>query len=196
MTLAEHMGQSLFVAFRFLIGDASYLKYVEPTGQGVLRSFSALMFAAPVYFLIHWLQFRGPTFDLMSLFYILGMFVTYAIAWVLFAYIFYYVWPTIGPAQNYLAYMQVYNWGRVFFLLIMVPFFALESFAIIEGSAVLIVWWISLALGLSYKYYITLKALKSPAFPAILFVLFDVLLVLFVEILFIQAISYPGSLPA
>ena len=193
MTLTEHMGQSLYVAFRFLIGDASSLKYVESTGQGVLRSFSALMFAAPVYFLIHWLQFRGPDFDLWTVLFIGGLFAAYACAWVLFAYILFYVWPAIGPAQNYLSFMPLYNWGRVYFLLIMIPFFALDSFSFVEGNVIWGAWWVSLALGLSYKYYITLKALKSPAFPAVLFVLFDFLLVFFVEVLFIQAIPYPGS---
>jgi len=193
MTLAEHIGRSLYVAFRFLVGDTSALKIMEISARGVMRSFIALIFAAPVYLLIHWLQYRGPDFDLWTLLYIFGLFATYAAAWVLYAYILFYAWLFIGPRQNYLTYMPLYNWGRIFFLLIMLPYFALESFGVIEGNIAFAIWWLSLALGLSYKFYITRKALEAPAFPAVLFVLFDTLLVLFVELLFIQAFGFPGS---
>jgi len=193
MTLSEHIGRSLYVAFRFLVGDTSALRIMEISARGVMRSFTALIFAAPAYFLIHWLQFRGPGFDLWTLAYIAGLFMIYAAAWVLFAYLLFHAWLFIGPRQNYLTFMPLYNWGRVFFLLIMLPFFALDSFGILGDKIILVVWLVSLALGLSYKYLITVKALGAPGFPAALFVIFDVLLVLFAELLFMQAFSLPGS---
>lgn len=192
MTLSEHIARSLFVAFRFLIGDSPALKFMEVSGKSVLRSFSALIFAAPLYFLIQWLQFRGPDFELSGFLLIFGLFAGYAIAWVMFAYAIFYAWSIIGPRQNYLAFMPLYNWGRIFFLIIMLPSFALASFSVIEGTVAVVVWWVSLGLGLSYKFFITRRALGASVFHGILFVLFDVLLVLFVEALFMQAFGLPG----
>ena len=191
-TLPEHIVLSLFVAFRFLIGDSTALKFMEVSGRNVLRSFSALIFAAPLYVLIQWLQFRGPDFDLSGFLLIFGFFAGYAIAWIMFAYAIFYAWSIIGPRHNYLVFMPLYNWGRIFFMIIMLPYFALGSFSVIAGTAAVVVWWISLGLGLSYKFYITRKALGASVFHGILFVLFDVLLVFFVMALFMQAFGLPG----
>jgi hypothetical protein len=192
MTLPEHIARSLFVAYRFMIGDATALKFMEVSGRSVLRSFSALIFAAPIYILTQWLRFRGPDFEWTDFLLIFGLFAGYAFAWVMFAYAIFYAWLVIGPRHNYLVFMPLYNWGRIYFLIIMLPYFALGSFSVIAGTSAAIVWWVSLALGLSYKFYITRKALGANVFHGILFVLFDVLLVLFVEALFIQAFGLPG----
>ena len=85
MTLGEHMARGLFVAWSFLIGDKSQLKFMEMTEQGAVRSFAALSFAAPLFFLINWLQFRTPGFEWVTLIHIAALFAGYALAWVVFA---------------------------------------------------------------------------------------------------------------
>lgn len=193
MTLGEHIARSMFVAIRFLIGDTSALKFLEVSGRSVLRSFSALIFALPVFFILTWLQFRPYGFELFDFVYIAALFAGYALAWVGFAVIIFYTWLTVGPRQNYLAFLPLYNWARIFAIMIMVPYFALRSFGVIDGVIDSIVLWFSLALALSYKYRITRVVLQAPAVPAVLFVIFDLLLILFMDALAFEIFGIFGK---
>jgi len=66
MTLPDHIARSLYVAFRFLFGDTASLKFLDASARGVLRSFTALLPALPLYFLITWLQLRQGGFEVFG----------------------------------------------------------------------------------------------------------------------------------
>ncbi len=196
MTLPDHIARSLYVAFRFLFGDTASLKFLEVSARGVLRSFKALLPALPLYFLITWLQLRSSGFEVFDFIYVAGLFVGYGLAWVAFAFSIFYAYSIVGPKQNFLVFMPLYNWARIYAMMIMAPYFALQSFGVIDGTVGFIVWWFSLALALSYKYRITRVVLQAPVVPAILFVLFDVLLVLFMYALLFEIFNiFSNNLP-
>ena len=193
MSLADHIARSLYVAFRFLFGDTASLKFLEVSGKSVLRSFSALLPALPLYVLITWLQLRQGGFEVTDFIYVAGLFVGYALAWVAYAYAIFYAYSIVGPKQNFLVFMPLYNWARVYVLLILLPYSALVSFGVISGTPGLIVLWVSIALALSYKYFITRTTLQVGMFHGILFVLFDAFLVTFIEELLFQLLGAFGG---
>ena len=193
MSLADHIARSLYVAFRFLFGDTASLKFLEVSGNSVLRSFIALLPALPLYVLITWLQLRQGGFEAFDFIYVMGLFVGYALGWVAYAYAIFYAYSIVGPKQNFLVFMPLYNWARVYVLLILLPYSVLASFGVISGTMGLIVLWISIALALSYKYFITRTTLGVSAFHGILFVLFDAFLITFIEELLFQLFGAFGG---
>lgn len=180
MDLKGHIATSIFAIWRFFFEGERVLKYLDASAKGVLRSFFALFFAAPIFFLIAWLQYRVPGLDASSLFLILGLFGGYGLAWAGFAFLIFHAQAVVGPRANYLFFMPLYNWGRIFCLIFMVPYFALSSFGIIEGDIEIGVLALSVAAILAYKLAIARAALGVNLFHGLVFVSFDILLVLLV----------------
>lgn len=180
MDLKGHIATSLFAVWRFFFEGERVLKYLDATAKGVFRSFFALLFAAPVFFLIAWLQLRGPGFDSLSLFYILGLFAGYGLSWAGYALLIFHAQGVVGPRQNYLYFLPLYNWSRIFCLIFMVPYFALASFGVIGGDIKIGVLGLSVAAILAYKLAIARAALGVNYFHGLVFVLFDVLLTMLV----------------
>lgn len=193
MTLPDHIARSLYVAFRFLFGDTASLKFLEVSARGVMRSFTALLPALPLYFLITWLQLRQGGFEVFDFVYVAGLFVGYGLVWVAFAFSIFYAYSIVGPKQNFLVFMPLYNWARVYVLLILLPFVALSSFEIITGAVAFFVWWFSVALALSYKFFIIRTTLNVSIFHGILFVLYDAVLLTFIEELLFQLFGAFGG---
>ena len=195
MKVAEHIARSLFVAFRFLVGKKEALIFLETSGQGVIRSFLALLFALPLFILIQWLQFLAPGYEWVGFPHYIFLFLGYAVSWVFFAVSIFYAWSVIGPKASYRRFITLYNWARVYVLLLMLPAFVLTGFGLIEGTAKTLVFWMSLAIVLAYKYFITRVSLEANAFHAILFVFFDVLLVMLFDALMFNAFGHAVSNP-
>lgn len=176
MDLKGHIATSIFATWRFFYEGEGVLKYLDATAKGVFRSFFALFFAAPVFFLIAWLQFGGPGLDASSFFLILGLFGGYGVAWAGYAFLIFHAQGVVGPRQNYLYFMPLYNWGRIICLIFMIPYFALASFGVIEGDLKIGVLALSLAAILAYKLAIARAALGVNYFHGLVFVSFDILL--------------------
>ncbi len=180
MDLKGHIATSLFAIWRFFFEGKKVLKYLDATAKGVLRSFFALFFTMPFFFMIAWLQFRNPAMNPQALFLTLGLYVGYGVAWVGFAFLIFHAHGVVGPRQNYLYFMPLYNWGRIFSLIFMVPYFALASFGVITGDIEIGVLALSAAAILAYKLAIARAALGVNLFHGLVFVSFDILLTLLV----------------
>lgn len=176
MDLKGHIATSIFAIWRFFFEGEGVLKYLDATAKGVFRSFFALFFAAPVFFLIAWLQFSGPGSEALSFFHILGLFAGYGVVWAGYAFLIFHAQGVVGPRQNYLYFMPLYNWGRIFSLIFMIPYFFLASFGVIEGDIKIGVLALSLAAVLAYKLAIARAALGVNYFHGLVFVSFDILL--------------------
>lgn len=195
VTLSEHIARSLFVAWRFLTGDAGEMKFLEVSGRGVLRSFTALAFAAPVFFIIQWLQFTAPGYGWINLLHYFALFGAYALAWAAFAFAVFHAHNLIGARPFFLRFITLYNWARIYVLLIMLPAFALSAAGVIEGGVKALVFAVSAAAALGYKYFITRMALAASVFHSVLFVLFDASLVMLFDALVFAAFGYPIDSP-
>lgn len=188
MTLSEHMARGLFVAWSFLIGDKSQLKFLEMSEQSAVRSFAALSFAAPLFFLINWLQFRTAGFEWVNIIHIAALFIGYAIAWVVFAGMIRFAFSVVGPEKNYYIYLPLYNWARVYVLLLALPFFILISFDVVAGYAKDAAALATLVVIFGYKYRITRATLLMPVAHSVLFVLFDMVFVTLVDAVVFSAV--------
>lgn len=195
MTLSEHIARSLFVAWRFLVGDSGEMKFLEVSGRGVVRSFAALAFAAPVFFIIQWLQFRAPGYGWVNLLHYFALFGAYVLAWLAFAFATFHAYNLIGARPFFLRFITLYNWARVYVLLIMLPAFALSAAGVIEGGVKALVFAVSAAGALGYKYFITRTALAASAFHSILFVMLDAVLVMLFDALAFSAFGQPIDTP-
>jgi len=180
LDLKGHIATSLFAIWRFFFEGEKVLKYLDATAKGVFRSFFALFFAAPIFFLIAWLQFRGPGFDALSFPHILGLFVGYGVAWAGFAFLIFHAQGVVGPRANYLFFLPLYNWGRIFSLIFLLPYSALASFGVIDGDIKIGFLALSVAAILAYKLAIARAALGVNYFHGMVFVSFDILLTLLV----------------
>jgi len=189
MTLKGHIATLLYVTWRFLLEGDKALKLLQPSGRTVIQSFSALLFAFPVFALVTWLQVRTPGWEGFGFFHILGLFIGYALAWVGYAFLIFHAWAVVGHRHDYLYFMPVYNWGRVFALIAVVPFFALESFGVITGNVEIAVMVFSLAAVLTWKLSIIRGTLGANLFHGILFVLFDVTMVMLFDALIYRLYS-------
>lgn len=194
MKLGEHMARSLFVAWSFLTGDTKQLKFLEMSDKGVVRSFTALSFAAPMFFLINWLQFQAPGYEWVNIVHIALLFLGYAAGWVGFAAIARFAYSTVGPPENFLIYMPLYNWARVYVLLLVLPFFTLSGIGLITGTLKDVVFALTILFVILYKLRITRATLLMPAFPSVLFVLFDMTLLVLADAL-VFAWIMPASNP-
>jgi len=90
LDLKGHIATSLFAIWRFFFEGGRVLKYLDATAKGVFRSFFALFFALPVFFLVALLQFYGPGFDTLSFFLILGLFAGYGLSWAGYAFLIFH----------------------------------------------------------------------------------------------------------
>ena len=189
--LQEHIARSLYVAWRVFAGDASALKFLEVSGRGVLRSFSALLFAAPAFFLIEGVQLRGPDFAWVGAWHYFGLFAAYAAAWPLFALAAFYFHKGLGPAENFLRFASLYNWGRVYVLLLLLPAFALSGFGLVEGNLKAGAFGVSLAAALAYAFAIARMTLGLPVIPSALLVLLDAALATLLDALAFSAFGHP-----
>lgn len=188
MTLREHVAVSLFAAWRFLTSGGEALKFVEATPLGVVRSFMAIVFALPLFAVTFWLQFKG-LFDAGLLLTFVFLFAAYAFSWVVYAALVFYTYATLGHHQEFFRFMPLYNWARVYAVVFMLPYFVLARFDVVTGAIAVGVWGFSVSAVLTYKVLIARAALNINIFPAIVFVLLDVAVFLFVEFLAIRALN-------
>ncbi len=189
MDLKGHIATSLFAAWRFLFEGEQVLKYLDASAKGVFRSFFALFFTLPVFFLLIWLQFHGPGFQWVTPWHILALFTGYGLSWALFAFLIFHAQGVVGPRQNFMVFLPLYNWGRFFCLLFLVPFALLERFGLIEGSIKMALFALLMAGVLVYKLAITRAALGVNLFHGLVFILFDVLLMALFAALILQAFA-------
>ncbi len=173
----------LFATWRFLLDGEKAVKLVEPSGKSVLQSFIALAFALPLFILLTWLQLRSPGSPDFGIFHILGLFIGYALAWGAYAFLIFHAWGVVGHRHDYLYFMPLYNWGRVFALLALIPYFALESFGFVTGNIQIALMGFSIVAVLAWKLSIVRGVLGANVFHGIIFVLFDVLLVMLFDAL-------------
>jgi hypothetical protein len=100
------------------------------------------------------------------------------LSWAGYAFLIFHAHGAVGHRNDYLFFMPVYNWGRIFAFIFMTPYFALNSFGVIDGDLKSGVLGLSVAAVLAYKLAIARAGLGVNYFHGIVFVLFDVLLTL------------------
>lgn len=186
MDLKGHIATSLFALYRFPFEGEGVLKYLDATAKGVFRSFYALLFCLPVFSLITWLQFQGPDFTWATPWHIPGLFGGYVLAAIGFAFLVFHAQGAVGPRQNYLYFLPLYNWGRVVALTLMVPYFLLEASGVLTGDFKIGVLALSLGAVLFYKLSIARAALGVNYFHGTIFVLFDILMIMLFDALIIR----------
>jgi hypothetical protein len=189
--LQEHIARSLYVAWRGFAGDAEALKFLEVSGRGVLRSFSALLFAAPGFFVIEWLQLDTPAFAWLRLPHYLGLFAAYALAWPTFTFLVLYFYEGLGPRENFLRFGTLYNWGRVYVVLLMLPAFVVAGFGLAGPPVTTVVFAVLLAAVLAYTFRLVRLTLGLPVLPSALLALFDLGLVTLFDALAFTAFGHP-----
>jgi len=187
----EHIARGLYVAWRAFAGDAEALKFLEASGRGVLRSFAALIFAAPAFFLIEWLQFHDEAFAWVGPLHYFGFFAAYALAWPVFTFAAFHFHHGLGPREDFLRFAALYNWGRVYVALVMLPAFALAGLGLAEGWVKATVYAVAIAAALAYAFAIVRLTLKLPVIPSALVALFDAALVTLFDALAFSAFGHP-----
>lgn len=132
VSFGEHVARGLYAGWRAMVfWDMKGLQFLEFSGQAVLRSFVALVFAVPLYLLT--LYFEGLSETAKGLAVTPYWLITagYVVAWPIFAFSMFYMAKTLELGQHFITFMTGYHWARVFGLLVFLPYTILSSLDLI-----------------------------------------------------------------
>jgi hypothetical protein len=176
ISLGDHIARYLYIGWRMLWFDKACLKFMDVSGRSVIRSFYALLFAAPFYFLAQYFITLDPVMDDLGGAPFWTLFIGYALAWPVFAFILFHLSKVLDVGPYFIQFIPAYNWARVYTVVAFLPAYALIGFRLIPGwsdNIVLIgtVLWI-----FAYEVFIIRHTLKAMWFHAVLIAALDFLL--------------------
>jgi|GEM_PF-3590468 len=127
--------KSIWGAWCVLQFDRQALQYFQPTMDEFLKSFRALAFALPLYLIaLHFqnmvsLRYSGESFPMgLAL-------IDYAIRWatyLVFAYVFARI---LNIGHNFLGFAIVFNWVKVWLVIVPLPILALGAYGLLGDGA-------------------------------------------------------------
>ena len=176
ISLGDHIARYLYIGWRMLWFDKTCLKFMDVSGRAVIRSFWALVFAAPFYFLAQYFITLDPVMEDLGGAPYWTLFVGYAIGWPVFAYIMFYLSKVLDVGPYFIQFIPAYNWARVFALAVFLPVYALIGMRLIPVWADNILLIGTIGWIFAYEVFIIRHTLKATWFHAVLIAVFDFLI--------------------
>lgn len=176
VSLGEHIARYLYVGWRMLWFDKSSLRFMDVSGKAVLRSFLAILFVAPFYFLAQYFITLDPVMEDLGGAPFWTLFLGYIIAWPVFAFIVFHLSKVLDVGPYFIQFIPTYNWARVFSLIALLPAYALIGYRLIPSWSDNIVLIGTLLWVFCYQVFIIRHTLKATWFHAVLIAVFDFLI--------------------
>ena len=170
----QEVFSSLYGAYRLAWFDESGMRYFNISTEGFWRSFFAAVLVAPLYMLSISQGFMSPEGG-FSLWAALAHLFFYALGWIIFPLVAFFVTDLIGLGQRFAALVIAVNWCTVpaFALLVVV----ISLFSLVQQPALFEVAQIVVTSGLIvYHWFVIKTALETSMAIAMAFVFFEILL--------------------
>ena len=116
MTWFEETSRSLSSVLKLVVHDRTGLAGINNTAEGFWRSFSAIVFIAPLYLLISGINWEADATQIggaANSFSALKSLVTLSLQWVLWPLVMVYATRWLGLGQHFSRYVIIYNWSNV-----------------------------------------------------------------------------------
>lgn len=123
-------------AVRLALLDRGGMGHFANTPEACWRSFQAALLAAPLFFLI---KANAPPEMLAKIGTLHGFFIealTYAISWLLFPLVMFYVTGAFGRQDRYFAYIGAYNWASLLTAFLFFAAFLMGQIGIVDSATV------------------------------------------------------------
>lgn len=174
MRLAEHMARGLYAAWRLAGFRADGLAFLEPGGRGALRSFSAMLVAAPLYFTSLWLEARDPGAAAVAATPLSLLLIVYLVGWALFAFLMFHVARMLDLGGGFPRYLAAHNFCRVMAILAVLPANVILGFGLAHAAVGNLFLLVGGLYVLVLKGYVARTALGATTGQAVLLVMFEV----------------------
>ena len=136
MGFGEHVARGLYAGWRAIVfWDVEGFKFLEFSGRAVFRSFAALLFASPIYFLTMYLEGLSETADGMHSTPDWVLWIGYVVAWLVFAVAMFYLVRILNLGQHFIRFISGYHWARVFAIAMFLPYHILTEFRLVPIEA-------------------------------------------------------------
>ena len=160
--------------------DLAGYSYFNHTAEGFWRSFTAIIFIAPV--LLVFASFdlaaiteaqrdTGETPDAAAFYF--GKLVMYVVGWISFPIIMVFVARALSLTRNYALYIIVFNWSSILVEAVLLAPAAMFYIGLIGAKAAGGLGWICLLLAVLYRWFIAKTALETTGLVASALVLLE-----------------------
>jgi hypothetical protein len=170
----------LYGALRLARLDPGGMAFFDKSLVGFWRSFFAAVLVAPLFIIL--LAVRHATGDLpvAPLRFLIIESTAYLIGWTIFPLIMISVADSLDRTERYLGFIVAYNWASVWQNLVYLPFLTLTALGVVPRSAATIVNELILLVVLGYIWFIAKSALQIGTWMAVLIVVMDFSLAIFI----------------
>ncbi|MEC9345312.1 MAG: hypothetical protein VYB54_03730 [Pseudomonadota bacterium] len=160
------IARALFATWRIARGDRGAVAYLPNTPDAVWKSFFAAVLLAPFWAVVIWAMATAAWADYEPLPVALINLASYAAAWL--------VWPVLsheiarfgGCLDNWCRYVVAYNWSEIWIMMLRLPIVAVMAGGLLDTGPALLLWLVSLALVVGYRYLIAREVLGLGAAAA------------------------------
>ncbi|MGY8999012.1 MAG: hypothetical protein ACKVIK_03750 [Rhodospirillales bacterium] len=181
MAPIKEIAASLYGTFRLAKGDVKGLDYFNTSVEGLWRSFTAAMLVAPPFIILLVVRYLvSESGDNLLRFTSIHA-ISYAIGWVAFPLLIFYVTDTLNKGQKFITYIVVYNWASVLQNILYLPFAILVEGHLLQGSTATLIGVLLLSLVFFYTWFVTKTALEISSILAVGFVFIDLMLSIFIN---------------
>lgn len=181
MTLGEHIGRCLFVAWRFLYLDAASAKFLDVSGIGFFRSFLAAIPAVGLYALILWIAratYFVPSIETTP---IPALITGYLIGWPMFAGLIYVLAKVLERSEYFLSFIVAWHWARVISFLLLLPAAMLTGFGVVGEETGSLLFLVSAAFIGIYRWFVARTCFQVNSMQAILIVALEAIFFRLIE---------------
>ncbi len=178
-------------AWRLAVVDPDALDSFDFSADGFLKSFTAILLAAPFWFwmtlanrnaMTEMLQERGENIEMPPF----GQFVaveavSYLAAWLFFLAIMFMIVRVLNVEDRFVPFVIVYNWATLFlYFLIAMPPVALFNLGILDVAGKFFIDRLLFVVQLIYMWHVARTSLQIDALQAGAIVVLDIVLLLFI----------------
>ncbi len=156
---AAEIAYGVYGAWRLARLDPAGMNYLNRSIEGFWKSFFAAVLAAPAHALILWLQLANLTIAAGPLRLVVVESLIYAVSWLAFPFIMFYLTQTLDRAKEYQGFVVAYNWAQVVQLLVVLPVVFAIADDRLPGPIANLLYAGLLAAVLGYEWFIARTAL-------------------------------------
>lgn len=181
MITSREVGYATYGAWRLARADPQGMQFFDNTPEAFWRSFHAATVAAPIYVVLVVLQLAerpvtGGPFRVMSV-----EAISYAIDWVAFPLVMFYIAQSIGRFDRYLRYIAAYNWSKVLQMSLWLAVAAITQTGLLPRGAGIVVELLAMVAILTYQWFIARIGLEVRGLGAASIVLLDLVISFFLS---------------
>lgn len=165
MISAQELSKSLVGAMRLARGDPGGIELFDDTEESFWRSFWALVFAAPLYFVLVMPPTEGAQVPASTTRYFLVEGLAYVIGWFLWPLVMVYLARLMRRSDRYFRYIIAYNWAQVVSMTFLVSLLVFSN-ALFGSQAMQLLGFVGMLLILLYEWFIARTALRASGMQA------------------------------